>query len=340
MSMILTLDPLLVYAALESQIYTAAAALFFNGICLLLFALAVYFLRQTKAVSGPLFLGVAGVLVAFALAHLIVDLKLASISSESMQAALGDVAYERTLAIGAHWASVYSARQALTVTNNAIADGVFLYRVYTIWSTSRFHKLVVGICSFLILVTMIMGYISCAIVSVSMNFPYGLALITNFVLLGVTAGRIWRKGRDVVLLLGPSAGARYTTAIAMICESSLLYVLTIFIYFISANTLNIRAPLPNLAWGALPQIFNIVPLMIIVRVGIARVFAERSAASSVASGGTSTPLVTKSGASAYSHSKEYSAASARPSDLEAGTAYEGGSASQSGRGAYVKVAEA
>ncbi|KAJ7495534.1 hypothetical protein FB451DRAFT_1550905 [Mycena latifolia] len=293
------LDPVLVYKEVQSQLYTAAGALFFNGICLLLFALAVYFLVQIKTASSHLFLGVSAVLVAFALTHFIIDIVLASRMSELFDAVLADPAADVS-AIETRWARLFSARQALTVTNkgrpnSAFADGVFLYRCYVIWTTSRFRITVVAVPALLVLITMVMGYVAVAVVPVPMILPYALALITNLVLLGLTAGRIWRKGRDATLLLGQRAGARYTTTMAIICESSLLYVLTLLIYFIPASTMPVDAALPNFVWGAMPQVLNIIPLVILVRVGLARVFVERQQAG----GGLAAPLISKSGASEY-----------------------------------------
>ncbi|KAJ7495542.1 hypothetical protein FB451DRAFT_1550911 [Mycena latifolia] len=89
--------------------------------------------------------------------------------------------------------------------------------------------------------------------------------------------------------------------LACFCESSLFYVLTILLYFISALTMDVGAAfLPNFAWGAIPQVFNIMPLMITVRVRFARVVAERQQAAS--SSNMSTPLIFKPGPSEYSGS--------------------------------------
>ncbi|KAJ7495532.1 hypothetical protein FB451DRAFT_1550904 [Mycena latifolia] len=283
------------YQVLQSQLYTAAGALFFNGICLLLFALAVYLILQTKAASSHLFLGVSVVLAAFALTHLIIDIVLACMMSEMMGAVLADTDPADIAAMEKRWARLYVAREALTATNNAIGDGVFLYRCAVIWATSRFRIAAVAIPAVLVVATMVASYITIATFALSINLPYVLALITNLVLLGLTAGRIWRKGRDATLLLGQRAGAKYTTTMAIICESSLLYVLTLLIYFISANTMSLEAALPNFVWGAMPQALNIIPLMILVRVGLARALVERQQAG----GGLVAPLISKSGASEY-----------------------------------------
>ncbi|KAJ7708073.1 hypothetical protein B0H17DRAFT_1031649 [Mycena rosella] len=306
------------FATLEAMAYTAAAALFFNGICLLLFALAIFYLLQTKTVASRIFIAASVVLVIFALTQVIVDVVLAHKISQLVQSAAGGATSDTILSLESSWAYLYRARQALTVTNNAISDCIFLYRCAAVWASSHYRLTFVAIPAFLVLTTMVLGYISLFVIAMPLNAPFIMAFITNLVLLGLTAGRIWRKGREATLLLGARAGARYTTTIAIICESSLLYVLTILIYLIAVNVVGPAAPVPSVAWGALPQIFNIIPLMIMVRVGMARAFAETqdSHGSVPLSSAANAPLMFKPGGSEYSE---------RPSG-----AY-------SGRGAYSKV---
>jgi len=112
-----------------------------------------------------------------------------------------------------------------------------------------------------------------------------LALLTNFVLLSLTAGRIWRKGRQATVVLGAEAGGRYKHTLEIICESSLLYFLVVLVYLISSVVQPI-SPFTGLTWGALAQVVNIVPMMIFVRVGMARI-NEPPANSRVFYGGNS-----------------------------------------------------
>ncbi|KAJ6587508.1 hypothetical protein DFH09DRAFT_1141235 [Mycena vulgaris] len=301
------MDPVTVYPGLKAQLYAAAAALFFNGICLLLFSLAVFFLRQTKTQASSIFLALSVVLVLFALCQVMIDVALAAMFSQFVQGAIDgtEIAGPVLSKQVANWSHLYSVRQALTVTNNAISDCLFLYRCAVIWASSAYAKIIIAIPALLVLATMIVGYVATFVISVSVNLPYSMALVTNVVLLGLTAGRIWSKGRDATLLLGPRAGQRYTNTIAIICESSLLYVVTITLYLITVNAQEASAPLPNLVWGAIAQVVNIVPMMIIVRVGIAKNYSEqqsRGSGGSVPLSSARSPLIFKGRNEAYSES--------------------------------------
>ncbi|KAJ7042329.1 hypothetical protein C8F04DRAFT_1390732 [Mycena alexandri] len=156
----------------------------------------------------------------------------------------------------------------------AITDGVLLYRCAVIWSSSRYLKVVIGIPAILILSTFGLGLYATFGLTVDTPAPYVLALVTNFVLLALSAGKIWRKGRQASVVLGAEARQRYTDTVEIICESSLLYFLNVLIYMIADATVQSDALITTLAWGPLAQVVNIVPMLIIVRVGIAKSLRE------------------------------------------------------------------
>ncbi|KAJ7169253.1 hypothetical protein C8R43DRAFT_1121138 [Mycena crocata] len=182
---------------------------------------------------------------------------------------------------------------------SAITDCLFLYRCFVIWGSSPWTKIVVAVPSLLILTTLITGfYYSFTDISGS-AIPYALGLTTNIVLLGFTAGRIWRKGRQASVMMGPNAGRRYNTTLEIICESTLRLVVVALIYTISGNP---GASPMGVYWavsdfpddGALAQVINIVPMMIFVRVGMAKDFSARETHEFRAVGGgssTTMPLV-------------------------------------------------
>ncbi|KAJ7141759.1 hypothetical protein C8R43DRAFT_1017143 [Mycena crocata] len=264
------------YGALKSQLYTAAAALFFNGICLLLFSFAVSFLLKTKTQASRLFLGLSIILLLFAITQAMLDVALATMFSHMVETIVTGSPTDGLTAVEATWARAYVAREALMATNNAVSDGLVLYRCYIIWGTSPWTKIVVAVPFVLILATLITGYYYTFAAVDATTIPYALALVTNLVLLGLTAGRIWRKGRQASIMMGVNAGRRYNMTLEVICESSFLFVVVVFTYIISAVTaVSPFAPLTNLAWGALAQVINIVPMMIFVRVGIAKDFGSR-----------------------------------------------------------------
>ncbi|KAJ6556798.1 hypothetical protein DFH09DRAFT_1164508 [Mycena vulgaris] len=274
------------YILLKSQLYTAAGALFFNGICLLLFSYAVFFLLKTRTRASMMFLTLAVILVLFALAQMMIDVAMAAVLSQAVHLNLANSTSGQILK-EQKWVSIMIVREGLLATNNAITDSLFLYRCASIWAGSPWYRIVLGVCSFLIFTTLIIGYVVTFIVNNDsiLLVPYGMALATNIILLGLTAGRIWRKGRQATVVLGDSAGRRYNTTLEIICESSLLYVINVFIYMISVLSQTF-GPVPNIAWGALAQVVNIVPMMIMVRVGMTKTYEGSDTRGAYAMAGT------------------------------------------------------
>ncbi|KAJ7843491.1 hypothetical protein B0H13DRAFT_2097544 [Mycena leptocephala] len=264
------------YAIFKSQLYTAAASLFFSGICLLLFSLAVYFLLKMRTPASRMFLALAVILVLFALSQAFLDVALAVVFSQLMQGRFDNDPPTQLLSIEQNWVRIFTAREALIAINNAITDCLLLYRCAAIWASSPYARIVIAVPSLLILSTLVAGlYGTFGISGAGTPIPYSLALVTNFVLLALTAGRIWRKGRQATVVLGVEAGRRYNKTLEIICESSLLYFIGVLIYLITSLTQEPTAPLTNLAWGSIAQVVNIVPMMIIVRVGMARNSGEQ-----------------------------------------------------------------
>ncbi|KAJ7928135.1 hypothetical protein B0H13DRAFT_2311996 [Mycena leptocephala] len=100
----------------------------------------------------------------------------------------------------------------------------------------------------------------------------GLA-ITNLLLTGLTAGRIWWTRRHLQVISEPKLVHRYKTAIKLLFESSLLYFVIFLVYLlidILGSPATIESPVVALFVGASPQLMNIVPALVIVRVSLAR----------------------------------------------------------------------
>ncbi|KAJ7673947.1 hypothetical protein DFH06DRAFT_1467319 [Mycena polygramma] len=270
-----TIDVPELYKLLKSQLYAASAALFFNGICLLLFSFAVFLLLKTKTRASRLFLALAVVLVLFTLSQACLDVALAVVFSQMVEPLVDSGSDTQLLSTENTWARMYVAREALLAINNAITDGLLLYRCAAIWAPSRYAKLVTGGVSLLIVSTFVAGLYLTFSMDKNFTIPYIAALVTNLALLVLTAGRIWRKGRQATVVLGAEAGAKYNKTTAIICESSLLYFVNVLIYLIAGVTLQPEAALVNLSWGSLPQVVNIVPMIIMVRVGMTRISGEQ-----------------------------------------------------------------
>ncbi|KAJ7819814.1 hypothetical protein B0H13DRAFT_2378137 [Mycena leptocephala] len=96
---------------------------------------------------------------------------------------------------------------------------------------------------------------------------------TNLLLTGLTAGRIWWTRRHLRVIGEPKLAHRYKTAIKMLFESSLLYFVIFLVYLlmdILGSPATIDSPVVVLLSGASPQLMNIMPALVIVRVSLAR----------------------------------------------------------------------
>ncbi|KAJ6559842.1 hypothetical protein B0H19DRAFT_1145905 [Mycena capillaripes] len=117
-----------------------------------------------------------------------------------------------------------------------------------------------------------------------------MSVATNSILTTLTAGRMWSVGHDVHRASNLPGTRSYNTAVVMMCvyhssiktfefvcrppealESGALYSLCFIAYVVSGAFLTPSAIVVNhILTGAMPQIVNIVPTLIAVRVGLSR----------------------------------------------------------------------
>ncbi|KAK7048561.1 hypothetical protein R3P38DRAFT_2870122 [Favolaschia claudopus] len=149
------------------------------------------------------------------------------------------------------------------VTNNAIADGLFAYRCYLIWGPP-FNKQVICLPILLLVITTVLGYVTVYRNDLShpgthiMDSRIGFifANVTNLVLTGLTAGRIWRTRRQFRTLVGEkTAIRRYTNAISVLLESGAAYTLFLVLVILALTfgrtaTSGPSAIFPSIAYGA------------------------------------------------------------------------------------------
>ncbi|KAJ7624318.1 hypothetical protein DFH06DRAFT_1446031 [Mycena polygramma] len=171
-----------------------------------------------------------------------------------------------------------SAGGFLLVTNNLVTDGLFTYRCFIVWGR---NIRVAAAPMLMLLTTTVLGYLSSAthpsqdggVIVGYLDFwiPFDMILATNVILTGLTAGRIWWIRRDA-RVLEPADVQKYDTAIAMILESGAIYCLTILLYLLlsSTNSSPNAQKVTAVLYASLPQIMNIAPTTMIVRVGLDR----------------------------------------------------------------------
>ncbi|KAJ7826024.1 hypothetical protein B0H13DRAFT_2441343 [Mycena leptocephala] len=172
----------------------------------------------------------------------------------------------------------------LLVANNIVTDGLFIHRCYVIWG----RNIKVIIIPALSLVA-IMGSVGAPQPDdpgrshhTDYRLAFGMMILTNLMLMALTAGRIWWIRRDVVAVLELSVTRTYDIVIAMILESGAIYCISIILYLAvaSLNKLD-SSPVISVFRAAIPQIMNIAPILIIVRVGSGRSVGDETSSSGV-----------------------------------------------------------
>ncbi|KAJ6603614.1 hypothetical protein DFH09DRAFT_1068767 [Mycena vulgaris] len=118
----------------------------------------------------------------------------------------------------------------------------------------------------MLLATTVVGYVL-AYADGGLLSPYfdtriscAMALITNIVLMGLSAGRIWWVRGDACVIFKLEHVRRYDTAIAII----------ILLYLISFSVLKPYSTVTSIFEGSIPQMMNIAPTLMIVRVWYGR----------------------------------------------------------------------
>ncbi|KAK6988677.1 hypothetical protein R3P38DRAFT_276181 [Favolaschia claudopus] len=270
------------YALVEGQSVVAAAALVVHGVFLLLFVLALYFLAHNHARGQRVLLFAAILLAGFAIVQVALDVALAGLPATALRRILKEGMTRDVMSMMEAFASMYRMRQGTLATNNAIADGLLLYRCYLIWAGSRYERFIIAVPSILIIITAAIAYAT-IYRTWDIRIPFGLALFTNLILFGLIAFRIWYKRRQAGVYLKQNAQVqrRYTASLEILLESGLLYVAAVLIYLISMSSGKVVPPFntfQNICWGSLAQLVNIVPTLILVRVALVKRAASDAAA--------------------------------------------------------------
>ncbi|KAJ7870431.1 hypothetical protein B0H13DRAFT_2350390 [Mycena leptocephala] len=174
----------------------------------------------------------------------------------------------------------------LLIANNIVTDGLFIHRCYLIWG--RNIKVVI-IPALSLVSSTVMGFVGAfrpddpsRSDDTYYRLAFGMTILTNLMLMALTAGRIWWIRRDVVAVIEPSVTRTYDTVIAMILESGAIYCVSIILYLALAS-LNklVSSPVISVFRAAVPQIMNIAPILIIARVGSGRSVGDETSSSAV-----------------------------------------------------------
>ncbi|KAJ7167957.1 hypothetical protein C8R46DRAFT_1270602 [Mycena filopes] len=173
-----------------------------------------------------------------------------------------------------YWALVLT-QDLVLVTNTVITDGLLVYRCYLV--LGRPSKIYIIAPMLVMCGTLATGYVtsydqdySRGPAHIDPRIVFTLNLLTNFVLMTLTAGRIWwvtRKQREV---LGHDleSTSQYNAAIAIILESGAIYCCGLIFQVVSLSIQDSHPTAVYLSHGTISQLVNIAPTLIVVRVGM------------------------------------------------------------------------
>ncbi|KAF7348372.1 hypothetical protein MSAN_01791200 [Mycena sanguinolenta] len=259
----------------------SAAALFLNGICIVLALQASYFLNRRTSSGRGVLIWAMGVACAFSILQMgyqvgftvkFVRLQLAAELSETadQQKRLQD-SFQHLTQVKAQWDGV------VLLLNNFASDCLFIYRCYTIWGHSRYKRQIISIPVILLLFTTILGVTFIALPGASLSHivvvGFG-AIVTNIFLTGLTTGRIWWTRRQLCVVGETKLTQQFNTAIGLLLESSAVYVVVfatfLFAEIRSGGRAAVQSTGISIICGASGQLLNILPALAIVRVSFAR----------------------------------------------------------------------
>ncbi|KAJ7249688.1 hypothetical protein C8J57DRAFT_1723852 [Mycena rebaudengoi] len=263
--------PEIIWEWARGIIIAAGAALFMHGLFLITFTLATFFLLQRRTHGYLILVGAAVVLAICAVLQVSLDGVAAGVAWQLLRTWEQEGISERVVALDNEFTAVLDVRQNTLAANNTIADLLFLYRCWNMWSNHRHARLIMCIPLVFIFVTTLFGFLA-APRKIDVRFAYMSAFITNTLLLGLTAGRILWKGREESLVKDRwiRIPRKHNTTVEIILESSLLYLICDLIYAIAIGIEKPNSPFTMLYWGGLAQLVNIIPMMIIVRAALVK----------------------------------------------------------------------
>ncbi|KAJ7114847.1 hypothetical protein C8R44DRAFT_225176 [Mycena epipterygia] len=240
-----------------------------HGIYMVLVVLALCFLRQRRP-AGTRILGclITGMCifgtVAMVLQAVITSLRLRALNSAAPWDLTGYYKLKGMADL------VLFIAGLLTVTNNAIADSLLIYRCFVLWHASNRNVIVLPV--LLGLGTLAWGYVSAyqlyqTATSGSAGQIYiGLVLATNLVLSGLTVGRILYTRRHLQVMGQTKFIHRYNVAIQMLLESAVIYLL-FSCAMIAAGALGdftVRSIMSRIS----AVLVNISPALLVVRISL------------------------------------------------------------------------
>ncbi|KAJ7451350.1 hypothetical protein FB451DRAFT_1284284 [Mycena latifolia] len=256
---------------LESLLQTEIV-LFMHGMYIILVGLALWSLFRRKPAGYRVLSGLISAMCIFGTVEMVlqtVDTQILLRSLYTPGEAEGQVIHRTDKLLS-------FAENLLVVTNNAIADSLLIYRCYVIWGSSSSNKKVIVLPILLSLATAASGYLA-AYQDFEIPGPpdprifFGLVVATNLTLTVLSAGRIFYTRRKLQRVGQTAIARRYTTAIKMLLESAVIYL-------ILSLTIIVERALARFAvidafYAISAELMNIIPALLIVQISFGRKLA-------------------------------------------------------------------
>ncbi|KAJ7614439.1 hypothetical protein FB45DRAFT_1064704 [Roridomyces roridus] len=249
-----------VIRTIQATSFMTSAEMFLYGAYVVLFGFYVTILRKPGEFQKNRFLHSATItLFPLSTIHLALLLSITAVETSS---------FVYSMQMTAPIELVVRAAFGVYVTSNVIADSIFVFRCYAIWSFRRRVIIIPMLCT--------MGIAGVGYWHVSQGltlqafflFDINIISLSNTIILMIlSAGRIWWLARTARKIMGyKTAVTRYYTVCAMILESGALYgigaaLMASLVWVLSRDYVVISGAVTG-------QLVGIAPTIIAVRVGL------------------------------------------------------------------------
>ncbi|KAJ7152559.1 hypothetical protein C8R46DRAFT_1228776 [Mycena filopes] len=280
-------SPAFLWVLFVGELWETSAAIFFYGLYVNLFILAIYTLHRRRTSGRTWLLAASWMLFVVGTIQTILRISIITVIGRAVALLVvpgpGGSPTPQIIGLLQDRLQLELVDNAVFAVNVFIADSVFLYRCYLVWGYRVKPILLPGI---LILATTSLAIASLVGSASSQNFlllggrtqiittttAYILAVTTNVVLMVLTAGRIWWMHRRLAKFdiqgLHSSIDTHSNTAVSIIFESGFIYCFIGFLLAIALATSGSSSALYSVLLGVADQAINIAPTLTVVRVGL------------------------------------------------------------------------
>ncbi|KAJ7466677.1 hypothetical protein B0H11DRAFT_2239847 [Mycena galericulata] len=261
-----TVDPIVFKECWDLAIshgYAFSVEVFLYGIFLVLLSIAAHLLYHRTSPGRRSLSTAMSLMALLATAQLGLYYRKSVLAYEVLQPPVdGEVWPQSARAIG-----IQNELENLHSVSNFV---LVVYRCFVVWGRS----VRVVIASMLMLfATTVLGFLAIYEDSLNWRVPFIMNILTNIILMALTAGRIWWIRRDACVLSESAAIRAYNTVISIILESGAIYCFSVLIFLICVSVSSVNNQLMTIVFLA-AAMQNIASTLIIVRVGLGRAFED------------------------------------------------------------------